>query len=122
MKILTDYQIFHIQHYGGISRYHANINEYINQNESGNKSFILNIGSKNHYTSPQLNFLKVFNRSYGRGVIEHINQIATSIVVDRFDVFHPTYYNPYFLKFKKLPPYVITIHDMIPELLHGNMY
>ncbi len=31
-----------------------------------------------------------------------------------FDVFHPTYYDPYFLKTLK-QPYVVTVHDMIHE-------
>ncbi|MBC6111025.1 glycosyltransferase family 4 protein [Pedobacter sp. CCM 8938] len=33
-----------------------------------------------------------------------------------FDLLHPTYYEPYFLK-KLKKPYVITVHDMIHELL-----
>ena len=32
-----------------------------------------------------------------------------------FDVFHPTYYNPYFQKILKKKPYVLTVHDMIQE-------
>ena len=33
-----------------------------------------------------------------------------------FDIFHPTYYNPYFLKYIKTKPYVLTVYDMIHEL------
>jgi glycosyltransferase involved in cell wall biosynthesis len=33
-----------------------------------------------------------------------------------FDVFHPTYYNPYFLKYIYKKPFVLTIYDMIHEL------
>ena len=32
-----------------------------------------------------------------------------------FDVFHPTYYNPYFQKILKKKPYVLTVYDMIQE-------
>ena len=35
---------------------------------------------------------------------------------DRFDLFHPTYYDPYFLDAIGSRPFVLTIHDMIPEL------
>ena len=33
-----------------------------------------------------------------------------------FDVFHPTYYDTYFLKKIGQKPFVLTVHDMIPEL------
>ncbi|MGQ2843067.1 glycosyltransferase family 4 protein [Leptospira interrogans] len=35
-----------------------------------------------------------------------------------FDIFHPTYYDPYFIKIlkKKKKPYVLTVHDFIHEL------
>lgn len=32
-----------------------------------------------------------------------------------FDIFHPTYYDDYFLPFLAGKPFVLTIHDMIPE-------
>ena len=32
-----------------------------------------------------------------------------------FDVFHPTYYEPYFLKYLQKKPYVLTVYDMIHE-------
>lgn len=33
-----------------------------------------------------------------------------------FDVFHPTYFDPYFLEYIGKKPFVLTIHDMIYEL------
>jgi len=33
-----------------------------------------------------------------------------------FDVFHPTYFDDYFLSYLNEKPFVLTIHDMIPEL------
>jgi glycosyltransferase involved in cell wall biosynthesis len=33
-----------------------------------------------------------------------------------FDVFHPTFYNDYFLSYIGNKPFVLTVHDMIPEL------
>ena len=32
-----------------------------------------------------------------------------------FDIFHPTYYEPYFLKYLQKKPYVLTVYDMIHE-------
>ncbi|MCD7714052.1 MAG: glycosyltransferase family 4 protein [Prevotella sp.] len=34
-----------------------------------------------------------------------------------FDVFHPTKDNPYFLKYIGNKPFVLTVHDMMPEIL-----
>lgn len=34
----------------------------------------------------------------------------------RFDVFEPTFFDPYFLPYLKGKPFVMTVHDMIPEL------
>ena len=39
-----------------------------------------------------------------------------SILTKEFDVFVPTYYNPYFLKFIGNRPFVLTVYDMIHEL------
>jgi glycosyltransferase involved in cell wall biosynthesis len=36
-----------------------------------------------------------------------------------FDLFHPTYYEPYFLKYLEKKPYVLTVYDMIHELFPG---
>lgn len=33
-----------------------------------------------------------------------------------YDVFHPTYYDSYFLPYLKQKPFVLTVHDMMPEL------
>jgi glycosyltransferase involved in cell wall biosynthesis len=37
-----------------------------------------------------------------------------------FDLFHPTYYDPYFLRDLQRKPYVITVHDMIHEIFPNN--
>lgn len=33
-----------------------------------------------------------------------------------YDVFHPTFFDPYFLKYIENKPWVLTVHDMMPEL------
>jgi glycosyltransferase involved in cell wall biosynthesis len=49
---------------------------------------------------------------------ENINQMHTigALKMQDFDIFHPTFYDPYFLNYINKKPWVITIHDMIPEL------
>jgi len=47
-----------------------------------------------------------------------INQRESMHMLEKqdFDIFHPTYYDPYFIKSLKKKPYVLTVHDMIHEL------
>jgi glycosyltransferase involved in cell wall biosynthesis len=121
-KILFDHQKFSTQHYGGISRYFANII----QNMKANSSYEYEIGclySPNHYikNEPQL-----LNNSIGRafltskygGKTYKVNKKYCEYLIgkNQFDIFHPTYYDPYFIgKVKK--PTVVTIHDMTHERL-----
>src|ERR1700743_626813 len=51
----------------------------------------------------------------GKRILRSINQYALEQSIPRYDVFHPTYYDDYFLKTDKMPPFVITVHDVIPE-------
>ena len=62
MKILADYQIFINQKIGGVSRYHATINQYINEMGSGDSSQILSLGHNNIYIPAQGSSLKLLNR------------------------------------------------------------
>lgn len=51
---------------------------------------------------------------YGQGYVkqESIKQLKKG----DFDVFHPTFFDDYFLPYLNGKPFVLTIHDMIPEL------
>jgi len=112
MKIFYDYQIFSTQRYGGISRYFYEIMK--------DKDYILPIVfNRNAYLKKGINF-KGQTRIYNT-----INFILTISYLKKsqYDIFHPTYYNPYFLKYIKTP-FVLTIHDMIherfPKLMNPN--
>lgn len=39
---------------------------------------------------------------------------------DDFDIFHPTYFDPYFLRYIGNRPFVLTIHDMIDEVYQAG--
>ena len=48
----------------------------------------------------------------GRNLTYSINRIEKG----DYDVFHPTFFDDYFVKHLNGKPFVLTIHDMIPEL------
>ncbi|HQM86072.1 MAG TPA: glycosyltransferase family 1 protein, partial [bacterium] len=55
-------------------------------------------------------------------VLEYINRPNSISYLKElnFDLFHPTYYYPYFLKYLDKKPFVLTIHDMIHEIFGGS--
>lgn len=125
MKVLFDHQIFSTQRYGGISRYFFNLNEGLNA-IPGVSSSIAALYSENEYIQ---NSPVPLNNALGKKLFTgHNNRIyrwngrysSYKIKQAKFDVFHPTYYDPYFIKELKRP-FVITVHDMIHELM-GNQF
>ncbi len=133
MKVLYDYQIFNMQRFGGISRYFYELIKNNNdvKTEIGieytDNQYLLNDKAFNFDSNPYTyeNFLKGINfrgkrrlyniRSKFLGYDEKKKSIELLKKGD-FDVFHPTYYDPYFLDYIGNKPFVLTVHDMIHEI------
>jgi glycosyltransferase involved in cell wall biosynthesis len=118
MKVLYDHQTFILQKYGGISRYFANLHHHLNTRPDFDCKLSV-LYSKNYYIQGKSYLLPFFGdrllKKHKR--LEKWNKWYSEkqISNNEFDVFHPTYYDPYFLK-KLKKPFVITVHDMIHEL------
>ncbi len=128
MKILFDHQVFSWQKMGGISRYFAEIirgataaghDAFLPENFYSSNTHLEEIlGKKPHEISPR-NFK-------GKTFIQNMLGRAASrraILEQKPDVFHPTYFDDYFLQTveKQRVPFVLTVHDMIHEKFrHGN--
>lgn len=119
MKIIYDFQTFTSQVFGGISRYFFEL--YSNRNSKVNIEIPL-IFSNNHYLQKdeKIKYLNFFPKLKVKGKVRLmalINKIYTiyRIKTNKFDVFHPTYYDPYFLKYIGSTPFVLTVYDMIHE-------
>lgn len=124
MKILYDHQIFTVQKYGGISRYFYELIKVFNDREEIQTCTPLRV-SNNHYISDKqlINHANFFPHKEFRGKYRFMmqwNKIATVKEIKKkdFDVFHPTYYDPYFLKYIGQKPFVLTVYDMIHEKFH----
>jgi len=121
MKILYDHQTFTLQKYGGISRYFFElVKEFdkIKEIETNTSLFL----SNNHYISDKdyIQHIKFLPNTEFRGkhrLITPFNKIRSiyELKHQNFDVFHPTYYDTYFLKYIKDKPFVLTVYDMIHE-------
>ena len=116
LKILYDSYIFNYQRYGGISRYFVDLME----NLPSDFLFEENVKfTDNVYLKSSSQFKKVITLPVNRGkskVQTALNKPFDIFALQRgkYDLFHPTYYSSYFLKYLK-SPYVITVHDMIHE-------
>lgn len=142
MKALFDYQAFTLQRYGGVSKCFCELMAHFPegyQYEIGVKS-TANVHLLNtHSIASNIEKAKLTLDSFlgginfrGKGRIysfmnswlpyfpssERINKSYSLELIKRgdYDVFHPTFFDSYYLKYLDKKPFVFTIHDMMPEL------
>ncbi len=139
MRVFFDYQAFEIQRFGGVSRSYAELISHLRNiececllglKESDNVYLQSNDIKPLYYTHDRLFGRK--KRFIGQRTINKIilqimgypNE-GTTINQDhciellkkqKFDIFEPTYFDSYFLPYINGKPFVMTVHDMIPEL------
>ena len=141
MKVLFDHQIFLEQTTGGISKSFC---EFIRHLPENGIDWELSVAQSNNIYLKDilgLTSLPPIKRSYrlvkpilGSNELgarwftlldklriartaESLNKEKTQNALGKgdFDVFHPTYFNPYFLDQLGGKPFVLTVHDLIPE-------
>jgi glycosyltransferase involved in cell wall biosynthesis len=137
MKILYDHQVFGFQKIGGVSRYFTELirynptaefsvkysdNVYLRSNEFRKYNIISNKENYDNFLIPYYfkgkgRLLRYYNKILKRSQPE---QSIMYLKKFDFDIFHPTYYDPYFLKYLREKPFVLTVYDMIHELLSDN--
>lgn len=121
MKILYDHQIFTLQKYGGISRYFYELIKELNKMEDI-ETIVSLVVSNNHYITDKkfVHYFDILSTLQFRGknrLFKLVNKPNTILKLKQqnFDIFHPTYYDPYFLKYIGKKPFVLTVYDMIHE-------
>lgn len=144
MTILFDYQAFEMQSFGGVSKSYAKLishlqsldvdarlaikesnNEHLIQ--SGITPFIKPLGTTNKqwfgreklFKGQRRLLRKVLSFSGYHNDFWSINQdyCIKQLKKQHFDIFEPTFFDSYFLPYLKGKPFVLTVHDMIPEIL-----
>ncbi|HEY2291511.1 MAG TPA: glycosyltransferase family 1 protein [Thermoanaerobaculia bacterium] len=138
MRILYDHQILDAQVRGGISRYFHQLVRTLEARHLAEiqlppvytdnecfRSLLAERGlERNGFRS--LLVQKIRQSGLPRKEIERawrrtkhrLSQKASiqKLKEQNFDLFHPTYYDPYFLDYLQGKPFVLTIHDMIHEM------
>lgn len=132
MQILFDNQAFDMQQYGGVSRYYCetlpllreSISCIIGVKGSDNihlkeSQLIPNLPANFHFKWGKLknyNFLgKHWLISHYDGIYKNRKYSIELLKKHNYDIFEPTFFDSYFLKYLKGKPFVLTVHDMIPE-------
>ncbi len=123
MKVLYDYQIFRTQRYGGISRYFTNLIQW-----SDKENVVVPVFHSKNYYFNKLN--DNFDHKYESMLVEKVNNWISKYLTRRtlrkhqIDIFHPTNYDSYFLRYLKNEKVIITVHDLGRELFpqyYGNI-
>ncbi|MFA5833155.1 MAG: glycosyltransferase family 1 protein [Bacteroidota bacterium] len=130
MRILYDHQIFSILKFGGISRYFAELYSGLSRDSSFHTEFAVRSTDNINYQKIVLNNTSV-KHSPTNALLKKIRGklfpttkegfVNRRISVEKlsrqeYDLFHPTYYDPYFLEYLRGKPYVLTVFDLIHEL------
>ena len=137
LKVVFDHQVFALQKYGGISRCFVELHKHmpdsctttIAVHESDNiyvREFdgVKPSGYQFEHFISKTNFRgksrlhRWFDHLKCHRYYPDYNQnYSIELLKDgQYDVFHPTYFDDYFLPYLNGKPFVLTIHDMIPEL------
>lgn len=129
MKILLDPQIFNDQEFGGISRYYTEIFSRLSKMREVRIDIPI-VSSRNVYLKESVLFGKKLQRyvyissllsKIGISIRKktkkmHEKKIFDALNKNDFDLFIPTYYDPYFLDYIGNKPFVLTVYDMVHEL------
>jgi len=141
MRVLYDHQAFTMQYFGGVSKCFC---ELISHLPHDIDSKIGIVESNNHHLiasnicpniKPVSYDIHTFASKYkfkGKGTLYALTNkllpfLSTTenknkresvrlLKEGHFDVFHPTFFDDYFVKHLNGKPFVLTIHDMMPEL------
>lgn len=113
-KVLYDCQAFDMQKRGGVSRYFHDVIKAISSSKDWSCELPC-LASRNQYLEASglaglglPRFLKKRLEKYNQA------NVFRRLRAGNYDVFHPTYYDPSFLKFST-KPFVLTVYDMIHE-------
>lgn len=135
MKVLYDHQAFEMQTHGGVSRCFWELYKHLPKGveaeigikESNNAYLRLpNVHAEGYayehfikrgYWPCKGRVFDLYNKLIGRDYYNW-NRQTSILALQRgdFDVFHPTFFQEYFVEHLGGKPFVLTIHDMIPEL------
>lgn len=126
MRILYDHQAFTGKKFGGVARYfYGLMRTFHDQNIKAYSSILF---SNNQYIQSDKDFQVTPIPIIGNGrlsnlLFSQINRVISGLHIlgRHYDVFHTTFFHPYFLPIIGKKPFVLTYHDLIKEKF-GDKY
>lgn len=141
MRVLFDHQIFQQQRTGGISKSFCEFIPFLRENDvdwsmsvvQSDNLYLPHILSPYSYSPVRRDYghvPSIFSSkklgAYWYTLMDRLRICRTAESLNKrhsikmlgkrdFDVFHPTYFHPYFINHLKGKPFVLTVHDLIPE-------
>lgn len=107
INVLFDHQIYDLQNFGGISRMYVDVYDGFNKNLDNNvKCDFSLVGTNNVYLKDK------YHKTNGNNSVKSVENLISK----NFDIFFPTFYFTYFLNYIENKPFVMSVHDMIPEI------
>lgn len=146
MKILYDHQAFTMQTHGGVTRCFAelisnlpdDISSVIAVKESDNvylkeKQLVKGLKPLSRSRSTFLGGVNNPLKEFLFNSLNYIPGVRTPKVINRdyslelirkgdYDVFHPTFFDEYFLPYLNDKPFVLTVHDLISERMERDKH
>lgn len=123
MRILYDHDIFSMQQYGGISRSFISFFDELAEKKDVDL-FLPFFFTQNFYLLKRdyykgLNFFQEKAFPGKTFILRKINQMTTQLAIlrNKYDLYHQTFYNTNYLYPPRRKPLVITVHDMVPEIM-----
>jgi glycosyltransferase involved in cell wall biosynthesis len=121
MRILFDNQAFDMQQFGGVSRYYAELIDALRQFKLATAMTSSILTENRHLIEKRFTTVlpvpRRLNWRYKSYYIKRINGLITrkALALELADVLHMTFYDLTLLEHVKCP-FVLDVHDMIPEL------
>ena len=141
MKVLYDHQAFTMQYFGGVSKCFCELishfpngveteisivqSDNVHLKQSGLCGKLHPVDIDSYKFREQYNFRGAYrlycavNKLFpSLPTAENINKLKSIELLKsrEYDIFHPTFFDSYFLPYLDGKPFVLTIHDMMPEI------
>ncbi|MEE9372689.1 MAG: glycosyltransferase family 1 protein [Saprospiraceae bacterium] len=123
MKIFFDYQTFHYHRFGGISKYFIHLFEEfelmsdidfnLGLKSSPNEHLKL-YDNQYYYDESNVSFGLVLKLKKKWLEMQNRKKSIRELKKENYDLFHPTYYDPYHVRYNR-KPLVVTVYDMVHE-------
>jgi len=122
IRILYDFQAFTYQDYGGVSKYFTELLSRLKEQRTVQVILPFFFTNNTHFLQRRLeNYPSFFPylEFKGKRKLQYIiNRKLSQKFLQKgdYDIFHPTYYDPYYTDSLRNAPFILTVYDLIDKI------